>query len=74
LSEITDGTEWGDMDKLVPQCKPLKKEYDQCMEKWKKEGIRVIYDASQHPCDNDYQNYSSCVKLGMMARGRKGGS
>ena len=28
------------MDKLVPQCKPLKKEYDQCMEKWKKEGMR----------------------------------
>jgi TRIAP1/MDM35 family protein len=58
------------MDRLVPQCTPLKESYESCFEKWKSRPITVISDESEHICTEIFEDYRACVKLGMLKKGR----
>lgn len=59
------------MDRLVPQCKDLKKRYDQCMEKWKETPVSFISEENEHVCHQSFEDYQACVKLGMMRKSKK---
>ena len=61
------------MDKFVPACRPLKAEYDACMDEWvESKQINATFGAA-HPCEQPFGDYKDCVTLGMKLR-RSGGS
>jgi len=54
------------VDKLVPECMPLKKFYGDCMDKWMEEKSRLIRPlGAPHTCEEHFSDYKDCITLGM---------
>ena len=53
------------MDAWVPQCKPLKEQYDVCMQNVKLVNLSF---GGVHVCTDKFEDYKDCVTIGMKMR------
>ena len=71
---ISSQEEEGEMDKWVPQCKPLKEQYDKCMDEWVEKKLINSTFGGTHTCAEPFDDYRDCVTLGMKLRNSKNGA
>ena len=60
------------MDKFVPECKPLKLKYDECLQEWVDKKVFSIQFGAPHQCSEKFEDYKDCVTIGMKLKNKQG--